>query len=132
MLDSDLSYLKDAGADPGWVRGVIGMAGPYDFLPLTDPKLIALFGGDRVTATQPIAHIDGKRAPMFLAYAGDDETVGPRNAINMAERLESFGSAVELHLYPGVGHIGLVLSLAPGFRGNTTLREDAARFVETH
>ncbi len=132
MLDADLSYLKAAGADPGWIRGVIGMAGPYDFLPLTDPKLISLFGGDRVTATQPIAHIDGKRAPMLLAYGSDDETVGPKNAINMAKRLESFGSAVELHRYPDVGHIGLVLSLAPGFRGNTTLRADVARFVERH
>ena len=117
---------------PAQICGVIGMAGPYDFLPLTDPKLISLFGGDRVTATQPIAHIDGKRAPMLLAYGSDDETVGPKNAINMAKRLEILGSAVELHRYPDVGHIGLVLSLAPGFRGNTTLRADVARFVERY
>ncbi|HEY5338826.1 MAG TPA: alpha/beta hydrolase [Rhizomicrobium sp.] len=132
MLDSDLHYLKDIGADPSWIRGVIGMAGPYDFLPLTDPKLIEIFGGDRVKATQPITYIDGKRAPMLLAYGTDDTTVSPKNAINMAAKLRSFGSDVELKAYPGVGHIGLVLSLAPGFRGNTTLRDDVTNFVMAH
>jgi acetyl esterase/lipase len=132
MLDSDLHYLKDAGADPAWIRGVIGMAGPYDFLPLTDPKLIDMFGGDRVEATQPIHYIDGKRAPMLLAYGTDDDTVAPKNSINMAAKLRSFGSEVELKSYPGVGHIGIILSLAPGFRGNTTLRDDVTQFVMTH
>jgi acetyl esterase/lipase len=132
MLDSDLHYLRDVGADPAWVRGVIGLAGPYDFLPLKDPKLIDIFGGDRVEATQPIHYIDGKRAPMLLAYGTDDETVRPKNTINMAEKLRSFGSEVEVKSYPGVGHIGIVLSLAPGFRGNTSLREDIAQFVMTH
>jgi len=132
MLDSNLSYLKAAGADPAWVRGVIGIAGPYDFLPLTDPKLIDLFGGDRVAATQPITFIDGKRAPMLLAYGTDDKTVSPKNSTRMAAKLRSFGSEVEVKSYPGVGHIGIILSLAPGFRGNTTLREDITNFVMTH
>ena len=132
MLDSNLPYLKAAGADPAWVRGVIGIAGPYDFLPLTDPKLIALFGGDRVAATQPINFIDGKRAPMLLAYGTADDTVAPKNTINMAAKLKSVGSEVEVKSYPGVGHIGIILSLAPGFRGNTTLRDDIANFVMTH
>ena len=132
MLDSDLHYLKDVGADPSWIRGVIGMAGPYDFLPLTDPKLIDIFGGDRVAATQPINYIDGKRAPMLLAYGTEDDTVAPKNSINMAAKLRSVGSEVVLKAYPGVGHIGLILSVAPGFRGNTTLREDVTQFIMTH
>ena len=69
---------------------------------------------------------------MFLAYGSDDSTVEPNNSINMAARLEEFGGSVELHRYEGIGHIGLVLSLAPGFRGNTTLRDDVAHFVVTH
>jgi acetyl esterase/lipase len=132
MLDSDLHYLKDVGADPAWIRGVIGIAGPYDFLPLKDPKLIDMFGGDRVAATQPITYIDGKRAPMLLAYGTDDQTVSPKNSIKMAAKLRSFGSEVEVKSYPGVGHIGIILSLAPGFRGNTTLRDDIVQFVMTH
>jgi acetyl esterase/lipase len=132
MLDSNLSYLKAAGADPVWVRGVIGIAGPYDFLPLTDPKLIDLFGGDRVAATQPITFIDGKRAPMLLVAGTDDKTVSPKNSSRMAKKLQSFGSEADVKFYPGVGHIGIILSLAPGFRGNTTLRDDMTNFVMTH
>lgn len=132
MLDSDLHYLKEAGADPAWIRGVIGIAGPYDFLPLKDPKLIDIFGGDRVAATQPINYIDSKRAPMLLAYGTNDETVRPQNSINMAAKLRSVGGEAEVKEYPGIGHIGIILSLAPGFRGNTSLRDDITQFVMTH
>jgi hypothetical protein len=34
--------------------------------------------------------------------------------------------------YPGVGHIGIILSLAPGFRGRTTLRQDMLDFIHSH
>lgn len=132
MLDSDLHYLKDAGADPAWVRGVIGIAGPYDFLPLSDPALIDIFGGVSVAATQPIAHVDGKRAPMLLAHGTADDTVGIGNSRRLAAKLRSYGSVVELRAYPGVGHIGIILSLASGFRDRTTLREDIAAFVASH
>ena len=49
MLVSDPHYLKNAGADISHVCGAIGLAGPYDFLPLTDP------GADR--------HVRRRRAP---------------------------------------------------------------------
>lgn len=132
MLDSDLHYLKDAEADPAWVRGVIGIAGPYDFLPLTDSDLIDTFGGDNVRETQPIDHIDGKRAPMLLAHGTGDDTVGIGNTRRMAAKLQSFGSDVTKIEYPGVGHIGIILSLAPGMRGSTTLRDDIVKFVYSH
>jgi acetyl esterase/lipase len=132
LLASDLHYLKDAHADPAWVRGVIGIAGPYDFLPLHDPKLIDTFGGANVRATQPIDYIDGKRAPMLLAHGTADTTVGVGNARRMAKRLKSVGSPYDEIEYPGASHIGILLSLAPGFRGNTTLREDIAKFVMAH
>ena len=129
MLAADWSYLRAAGADPAWVRGVIGIAGPYDFLPLRDPNLVTIFGGANVRETQPINHIDGKRPPMLLATGTADETVSPGNTARLAEKLRSFGSPVEVKTYPGVGHVGIILSLAPGFRGRTTLRQDMLDFI---
>ena len=131
MLVSDPRYLKAAGADISQVRGAIGLAGPYDFLPLTDPGLIAMFGGKARPETQPITYIDGKRPPMLLAAGTDDDTVLPRNSSDLAKKLKSFGSPAELIAYAGVGHIGIILSLAPGFRNRTTLRTDILRFVES-
>lgn len=132
MLASDPEYLANVHGDFGWARGVIGIAGPYDFLPLHRKDLIAIFGGANRGETQPISYIDGKRPPMLLAAGSDDSTVEPANTTRMAARLEQFGSEVETKIYPGVGHIGIVLSLAPGFRGRTTLREDILRFIAAH
>lgn len=129
MLAADRRYLTRIGADPGWIHGVIGISGPYDFLPLKDPDLVAIFGGADRTDTQPITYIDGRRPPMLLATGTADTTVGPHNTFNLASKLRSYGSKVKVVTYPGVGHIGIILSLAPGFRGRTTLRDDITDFV---
>jgi acetyl esterase/lipase len=132
MLAADGKYLRNAHADPDWIHGVIGIAGPYNFLPLKDKDLIAIFGGADRLDTQPITYIDGKRPPMLLAYGTEDTTVEPHNTTDLAAKLKSFDSPAEVHAYPGVGHIGIILSLAPGFRGNTTLREDVTQFIVDH
>lgn len=132
MLASDPAYLKEVGGNFSWVRGAIGIAGPYDFLPLHRKDLVALFGGANRAETQPISHVDGKRPPMLLTAGSGDTTVDPANTARMAEKLQAFGSAVETKTYPGVGHLGIILSLAPGLGPQTTLRDDILRFIATH
>jgi acetyl esterase/lipase len=132
ILASDPKYVRAVGGDFSWICGAIGIAGPYDFLPLTDPKIITIFGGANNANTQPITFIDGKRPPMLLLAGTDDKTVDPGNVTRMAAKLKANGSEVETKFYPGIGHIGIILSLAPGFRGNTTLREDVAQFIQAH
>ena len=132
MLASNPKYLRDAGGDLSWIAGVIGIAGPYDFLPMKDPDIIALFGGANDPNTQPINFIDGKRPAMLLVAGTADETVSPGNTKRMVAKLKANGSEAEAIFYPGIGHIGIILSLAPGFRGKTTLRDDIVRFVREH
>ncbi|HVZ28631.1 MAG TPA: alpha/beta hydrolase [Rhizomicrobium sp.] len=132
MLAADPRYLKAAGSDISHLRGAIGLAGPYDFLPLSDPSLIAMFGGKDRKETQPITFVGGRRPVMLLVSGTDDETVGPRNTSNMAARLKRFGSPVEVKFYPGLGHIGLLLSLARPFRFLSPLRADMAQFIRAH
>jgi len=132
MLASDPRYLAAVHGDFGWIRGVIGIAGPYDFLPLEDKKLIALFGGADRIETQPIHYIDGKRPPMLLAAGLDDTTVRPANTERMAKRLRDAGGEAEVKLYPGVGHIGIILSIAEPFRGKAPLRADMLAFIAAH
>jgi acetyl esterase/lipase len=132
MLAANPHYLDDAGAKLSWVRGAIGIAGPYDFLPLTDPTLITIFGGPHREDILPITYVDGKRPPMLLTAGEDDKTVGPGNVTRMAAKLRSFDSPVETRLYPGTSHVGIILSLAPTLRGNTTLRQDIIDFVNAH
>jgi len=132
MLGANGDYLRAAGVEPSAPRGIIGIAGPYDFLPIKDPVLIELFGGANVPETQPIHFVDGKRAPMLLAHGRDDTTVGAGNSKRLAQKLQSFGSEVVVRYYHRTGHIGILLSLAPGFRGRTTLYRDMLDFIAAH
>lgn len=132
MLAANPIYLKEAGADPAWIRGVIGIAGAYDFLPIQGERRIKIFGGDNRVETQPIHFVHGKKPPMLLATGAKDQTVLARNTKNLAARLREHGSEVEEIVYPGVGHMGIILSLARRFRHIAPLREDIARFVARH
>lgn len=132
MLTVNPSYLEKAGLPPEAVRGAIGIAGPYDFLPLQDDNLKALFSKAKPEDTQPVTFVDGKRAPMFLATGDKDDTVIPRNTQRLSAKLDVFGSDHDTKVYKGIAHIGIILSLAEGFRGKTTLLEDITAFVRKH
>lgn len=132
MLTLNVRYLHEAGANRGWIRGTIGIAGPYDFLPLTDTDIIAVFSQAAPADTQPINFVQGALPPFLLAVGKEDTTVLPRNSTHLAEALRDNHTPVELHQYDRVAHIGIVLSLARGFRSKAPLLEDIAAFIETH
>ena len=130
MVALDGRYLSAAGGDRRMVAGMIGIAGPYDFLPLSDPTLRIIFGPEAGRArTQPINFVDADAPPMLLVTGTEDTTVFPRNTRNLAARLREQGVAVEEMLYPGVGHIEIVLGLSSTLRGSSTLQEDVSRFM---
>ncbi len=129
MLGVNASYLNAVSLAPSDLRGIVGIAGPYDFLPLYDPVLIDIFGGDRLMATQPIKHARNPAPPMLLAHGTADTTIGAGNSRRMAERLRGAGNRVELVQYPGIGHLEIVVSLAHGFRKRTSLYDDMLRFI---
>jgi acetyl esterase/lipase len=132
MLGSEPAFVKAVGGDLSWMRGVIGIAGPYDFLPLVEDSYIAIFHGRNNHDAMPVNHITGPRPPMFLAWGTGDSTVGAVNIDHMEAKLKSVGSPVEAHRYPGASHIGIILSLAHGFRGRTNLHQDMLRFIRSH
>ncbi len=132
MLAADPRYLTEVHGRMDWICGIIGISGPYDFLPLKSADLIDIFGGDRREDTQPINYIDGKRPPMLLVTGSADTTVLPRNTRRMAAKLRSLGGEAKEIVYPEIGHIGIILSVAIPFRSRTTLRDDILDFVNTH
>ncbi len=94
------------------------MAGPYDFRPMNDASVRDVFApvGD-APAGQAISFAR-RDAPALLLLAGDADTiVKPRNTLALAARMRAVGAQVTDTIYPGVGHIGLVLSIAPWFQG---------------
>ena len=132
MLGTEPKFVEAAGGNLLWMRGVIGIAGPYDFLPLREESYIAIFHGANNRDAMPVNHVKGRRPPMLLTWGTGDGTVGRVNIDHMEAKLKSFDSPVETRLYPGVSHIGIILSLAHGFRGRTTLHQDMLRFIRSH
>jgi acetyl esterase/lipase len=130
MLAVNDRYITGAGGKMAWIRGTIGIAGPYDFLPLVNPQLIELFRKVDSAETQPINFVHAGLAPMLLACGDKDEDVLPQNSFHMQSKLRRFSDAVELDVYPGVGHTGIILSMAQEFRDTTPLLNDISRFID--
>lgn len=132
MLALNSSYLEKVGASSQEVRGFIGLAGPYDFLPLKNPTLIKIFGGSEgIPETQPVNFVRAKAPPALLLHGAADKLVRPRNTRNLSERLKMAGGQVVEIIYPGLKHIGLLLSLATPFQNGKPLTNDIARFIQT-
>ena len=129
MLAADPSYLAAVGMDNTALSGVISLAAPADFLPLDDPATIAAFGqATDLPATQPVDFASGLLPPLLLMHGADDRTVYPRNSQAMAR----MDGAATLKIYPGIGHIGIVTSLAPLFDGRAPVLADIMTFIAGH
>jgi acetyl esterase/lipase len=132
LLTTDDRYLKAAGGGDAWIKGTIGLAGPYDFLPFTDADVREIFSKAKDADTQPINYVRPGLPPMLLITGDQDTDVKPKNTIHLAARLRAAGYEVDERIYPGVAHIGTVLSLANAFRGKAPTLDDAADFVRAH
>ena len=106
LLGLDGHHLSGFGMDPRRdLRGVIGLAGPYDFLPLRDETLKNIFGPEEDwPGSQPINFAHGEAPPMLLATGDADRAVLPRNTLSLSERLKTLGAEVEAIIYPRIGH----------------------------
>ncbi|WP_206240202.1 alpha/beta hydrolase [Novosphingobium terrae] len=127
MLALDPHWL---GQDRRAVKGLIGLAGPYDFLPFKGPVVEKAFAGvaDPV-ATQPVHYAHRGDPPAFLATGDKDTLVLPRNSDALAEGLRSHDVLVERRRYPGVGHVGLITAVAKPLRGHANVLEDMTAFA---
>ncbi len=127
MLATDESYLKAVGGSRQWLKGMIGLAGPYDFLPFTDDDIKDMFGPpERYASTQPINHVDGTNPPMLLMHGEDDVSVFPKNTRNLANKIKAAGGPVETVFYPKLSHAWIVATLS------TTLQKqsDVMRYTK--
>jgi acetyl esterase/lipase len=132
MLTLDAQWLGRLGRTPcDTIRATVGLAGPYDFLPLRDRTLMAIFGPepDR-PRTQPVAWARGDAPPLLLVTGDDDLTVRPRNTDSLAARVAAEGGEVTVRHYPGVGHLTLVGALAHGLRWYAPVLDDIDAWLQ--
>lgn len=127
MLAVDGRWL---GRDRAAVRGLVGLAGPYDFAPFTTEAGQAAFGHwPRPAETQPVTHADAGSPPALLLTGDADDVVRPRNSDALAAALTRAGVAAEVKRYPGIGHNGILTAIARPLRGKAPVLDDMSAFA---
>jgi acetyl esterase/lipase len=133
MLTLDEHFLSAVGLGANSIRATVGLAGPYDFLPLDVDQSKAAFGRSKdLPATQPINFVRRSAPPIFVATGADDTTVFPRNTTGLAARLRAARAEVAEKTYPAMTHAGIMLALSRPFRNQAPVLEDIVRFFREH
>jgi acetyl esterase/lipase len=130
MIALDPQFLAREGLTPAALSGFIGLAGPYDFLPLKNETLKRIFAPpETIARTQPINFVTAAAPPALLASPETDSSVSPGNSQRLAARLREKGVSVTELRYPKLNHYTIVGSLAAPLRGGEPLLDEIERFV---
>jgi acetyl esterase/lipase len=127
----DSRYFAATGQPVPHVAGVIGLSGPYDFLPLREADVQDMFGPPQNYAnSQPINFVRTDAPPMLLLHGLKDTTVSPENSRSLAAALRANGVPAALKLYPNLAHADTVAALSLPARGRAPTLADIAAFVK--
>ena len=132
MVALDARWLGAESIASTQLAGWIGLAGPYDFLPIENPDVKPVFlYPDTPLESEPIRHVSAKVPRTFLAAAPDDDLINPeRNTRQMASKLQKTGVPVTLQIYPHTSHTTLIGAFAFPLRFLAPVLDDVVEFVE--
>ena len=113
------------------IKGFVGLAGPYDFLPFTKPYQYIVFGPEqKFSESQPVNFVDGTEPPLLLLYGAEDTTVFPRNIKSLAAKVNQKRGAVEVHIYKDIDHYSLLSALSIPYQENQAVLGDIIQFLD--
>lgn len=129
LLALDPRYLDAVGGDRRWIRGLIGLSGPYALVPDTD-LLRSIFAAPATPADwQAVAHVDGAAPPALLAHGESDGIVWIAHSEALATALRAAGVDVTLRRYAHRNHADTVAALSVPARGRAPVLADIRAFV---
>ncbi|NGY05875.1 alpha/beta hydrolase [Solimonas terrae] len=130
MLALDEEFLKGVGGSRSWLRGMIGLAGPYDFMPITAPDLRDIFSPvERFAYSQPIFFVDGQNPPLFLVHGEDDKIIDVANTRKLAQAVSKAGGPVETLIYPKLSHDLAIGSFSSVISNHYDVLQQVADFI---
>lgn len=134
MLAYDARWLASEGLSPRAIAGFIGLAGPYNFLPIQVPEVMPVFDWPATAMdTQPISHVTAAAPPTLLIVADPDELVDPnRNSAALADALHRVSVSVVVKRYSALNHYTTIGALAWPLRWLAPVLDDITEFVTTH
>ena len=125
----DRRYLERLELGPEIFSGLIGLSGPYDFLPIESDYLLKVFPEATHSDSQPINFVTPEAPPTLLIHGDDDNLVVIDNSNSLAQRLRDAGVNVTVKPYSGVGHIRVVVALAPSLDFLAATLADSRAFI---
>ncbi len=133
LVDLDPRYLAAEGTSPcRAISAFVGLAGPYDFLPIKEEPYLGIFPAGLRKQSQPIEFAAGRHPPSLLIHGTSDKTVAPKNSVALGKALRSAGNDAEVKLYDGIGHAELVGTMGPVLRLLAPTLDDVDAFVSAH
>ena len=132
MVALDRRWLDGAGLAPQRkLAGWIGLAGPYDFLPIDNRETqVAFRWPDTLPDTQPILHVTPSAPRTLLLAAITDSLVNPqRSTVGLGEKLRAAGVPVRVELYARVNHVTLLAAMAQPLRWLAPVRSEVLTFL---
>jgi acetyl esterase/lipase len=132
MVALDPRWLGKQGIATASLAGWIGLAGPYDFIPIVNPTTRPVFHFPNTPAeSQPVNHVGSTKLPALLIAARKDSLVNPeRNTGGLAAKLRAAGAPVEEIYYDRVSHTTLVGTFAPPLRPLAPTLDAVTGFVQ--
>ncbi len=132
LLALDRRYFGSLRRAPPSIAGVVGLSGPYDFLPLREDDVRDMFGpAELYPESQPINFVTGAAPPMLLIHGAKDTLVSPLNAPSLAAALSARGVPATLKMYPELMHADTVAALSLPARRRAGTLADIAAFVDS-
>ena len=136
MLALDKRWLETVGLAPPRLAGWIGLAGPYDFLPIGDAQTRVAFNWpDTPLDSQPLFHAASASpaSPRALLLAPvKDSIVDPqRSTVALGRKLQDKGVQVTVEQFDSVGHVTLIAALASVLRGRAPVLDRVVAFVKS-
>jgi acetyl esterase/lipase len=134
MLALDKRWLATEHMALSSLRGWIGLAGPYNFIPIENPDVRPVFFyPDTPPSSQPINHVTAAAPPALLIAPVKDDVVNPqRNTRALAQRLRTVGVPVTEQYFDRVSHPILIATLADPLRLLAPTLDVIAHFIDTH
>ena len=130
MLALERQWLGRVGVPDSFVKGVIGLSGPYDFYPFSSASTRAAFG--QVAdgpSTQPIHFVRPDAPPMLLITGDADVTVKLRNSEALAAAMTALGRPMRPVVLAGADHSGTVMKLAAPFSRDRRVLQPVLAFL---
>lgn len=132
LIAFDAEYLQQSGGERAWIKGFVGLAGPYDFLPFKEDYQKELFGPEpEYPRSQAVNYVDAQTPPALLIHGEADTKVWPSNSVSLAKQMRAHHVSVVEHYYPDMTHSDVLAALSVYYRGRRPILDEIDKFVNS-